>query len=135
MLFDLQSDRIDLRSRWRAGNISKCSKKILELKRIVEFRENNFQPSQSPQNFRRDFSSQLAQRRPRITLELSSCAYGEALEVLPAGNCSEFPSASQHVKRASQRFAAPFSIVSQYVGAQRFPGAPAARFAALRSAV
>ena len=27
------------------------------------------------------------------------------------------------------------SIVSQYVGAKRFPGAPAARFAALRSAV
>ena len=36
-------------------------------------------------------------------------------------------------QRASRRCAAPFSILSQYVGAQRFPGAPAARFAALEA--
>ena len=50
---------------------------------MVEFREHNFKPTQNQQKVRRDFPSQLAQRRARITLELRSFAYGEALRVIP----------------------------------------------------
>ena len=50
---------------------------------MLEFREHDFKPSPSQQNFRRDFPSQLARRRRGITLKLTRCAYGEALRVTP----------------------------------------------------
>ena len=54
--------------------------KILELKRIVKFREHNFQPSQSHEKVRRDFSSQLACRCVRITLKLPATSLGKLYE-------------------------------------------------------
>ena len=48
---------------------------------MVRFREHNFQPTLCRQNFRRDFSSQLASERFRITLKLRRFALGEALRV------------------------------------------------------
>ena len=46
---------------------------------MVRFREHNFQPTLCRQNFRRDFSGQLASERFRFTLKLRRCALGEAL--------------------------------------------------------
>ena len=54
-------------------------KKILELKRIVKFREPDLKPSPCQRKFRRYFPSQLARRRCETTLELRSFAYEEAL--------------------------------------------------------
>ena len=48
---------------------------------MVKFRERNFQPTQSRQKVRRDFSSQLVRQRFRITLKLRRFALGEALRV------------------------------------------------------
>ena len=65
-----------------SGNdIKEHGKKYGVSNELLEFREHNFQPSPSQQNFRRDFSGQLARRRCGITLELTSFAYGEALRV------------------------------------------------------
>eukprot|EP00959_Pyramimonas_sp_CCMP1952_P455051 9470939-Pyramimonas_sp.AAC.1 len=60
--------------------------KILELKRIVEFRKRNFQPTKSQQKVRRDFTCQLALQLPGITLKLPAITcQGKLYEILGAG--------------------------------------------------